>query len=508
MPDCKERIDAKDVTFVIPVRIDSKSRMENLVLCTKLLHHHFDTNITILEADTREKVFPDERMKIDKIFIEDFDAVFHRTQYINIMIEKAHTPYIGVWDADALISPLQLEGALQKLRADEADFVLPYDGRFFHVPPETKEALKMSFEIDLLPENTDGMSLMNGNRSEGGAFLVDKRSYEQAGLENERFYGWGPEDKERIKRMEILGYKIAKTKGPLFHLPHKRGRNSWYGSPKIEIENRMEVVKICSMSTAQLKDYVKNSIIAARGKTAIDPEEPREYDRSVYLVFDDRKLAYLVTSKVACTSIKTVIGKAYAISSDSTMGIHAAHLWNRKVDFLDTPQEEYFKFSFVRNPFDRLVSCYRDRVEVDLRKFDFDSDPYFESEYGLNYRYKIRAGMPFEEFIKTVITIPHHLADRHFKSLYATLYCDQKCKVDFVGKYETLQEDWAHLAQRFDFDPQLPELNRSAARHAKKYWEYYTPELVELVYAYYRDDIDHFGYEEAYRQLRSKVRMM
>ena len=64
---------------------------------------------------------------------------------------------------------------------------------------------------------------------------------------------------------------------------------------------------------------VQNYCITARGKTAIDPEEPKECDRSVYLVFDDRKLAYLVTSKVACTSIKTVIGKAYAISGHSTI---------------------------------------------------------------------------------------------------------------------------------------------------------------------------------------------
>ena len=36
---------------------------------------------------------------------------------------------------------------------------------------------------------------------------------------NEHFYGWGPEDAERVRRMEILGYPVGvNTEGPLYHL--------------------------------------------------------------------------------------------------------------------------------------------------------------------------------------------------------------------------------------------------------------------------------------------------
>ncbi|NEO54645.1 MAG: sulfotransferase family protein [Okeania sp. SIO3B5] len=230
----------------------------------------------------------------------------------------------------------------------------------------------------------------------------------------------------------------------------------------------------------------------------LEHEQSNEYDRAVYFIFDDRKLIYLVTSKVACTSIKTTLGKAYSIESNNEMDIHLKDIWNgyRKVEPLPNHYDTYFKFAFVRNPFCRLVSCFRDRVE-----FDSNFETYFESNYKLNYKYKIRAGMTFSDFVKTIVTIPHHLADRHFKSQYATLYHNQKCKVDFVGKYESLREDWAYIANRFDFDPQLPHLNVASASRKKPYWEYYDQELLALASEYYKNDIRYFGYEENYDQL-------
>ena len=50
--------------------------------------------------------------------------------------------------------------------------------------------------------------LAHGPNSVGGAFLVNKNVYIKYGGENQHFYGWGPEDAERCKRMEILGLPI------------------------------------------------------------------------------------------------------------------------------------------------------------------------------------------------------------------------------------------------------------------------------------------------------------
>lgn len=234
----------------------------------------------------------------------------------------------------------------------------------------------------------------------------------------------------------------------------------------------------------------------------LDHEELNEYDQPVYFVFDERKLIYLVTSKVACTSIKTTLGKAYSIETNKEMDIHSKDIWNgyRRVEPLTDYHNTYFKFSFVRNPFDRLVSCFCDRVE-----FGSNYETYFESNYKLNYRYNLKAGMSFSDFVKTIVTIPHHLADRHFKSQYTTLYHNQTCQVNFVGKYESLEKDWAYIANKFDFDLRLPQLNRASTRRKKPYWQYYDQALLALVSEYYQNDIQYFDYEETSALLKLMV---
>lgn len=50
----------------------------------------------------------------------------------------------------------------------------------------------------------------------------------RTGGENEYFYGWGMEDMERVKRMEILGLPVSRVDGSLFHLFHYRNENSGF----------------------------------------------------------------------------------------------------------------------------------------------------------------------------------------------------------------------------------------------------------------------------------------
>lgn len=497
----QEKYDLLDLTFVIPVRIDSLEREENIKMCLKFLNECFITNILVLEADVRPKLEIKRNDELKKIFVEDFDLVFHRTKYINIMIELTSTNYVAVWDTDVLISPSQLLRTVERLRESNIDFILPYDGRFLNIPTGNKLIWYKTIVNDTYGSHFIGLTSINGNRSLGGAYLVKRSSYTQAGMENENFYGWGLEAVERVKRLEILGHKVERIDGPLFHLDHLRGRNSGYSSSQLELMGRRELQKVCSMTPVQLKSYVSGQEIRLKGPEVVH-DESSEYEKTEYLIFNDRKLVYLVTSKVACTSIKTVLGEAYSITTQGD--IHSPGLWaNKMVRSLGPRYKTYFKFSFVRNPFDRIVSCYRNRVLPKRGKHDVYYGSYFEIYYEFNYIAKIRGDMSFDEFVKSIVKVPHHLADRHFKSQYSVLYSNKQCKVDFVGKYETLDEDWGYLANKFNFNTQLPRLNKS--NQGKMYWEYYNPELIELVFNYYKDDILTFGYESVYSELKSKI---
>jgi hypothetical protein len=137
--------------------------------------------------------------------------------------------------------------------------------------------------------------------------------------------------------------------------------------------------------------------------------------------------------------------------------------------------ERYFKFAFVRNPWGRLVSWYnmgvRNRrymaghlhsVACDFADFLQEPD---ESYEGIDRR------RPQVDFI-----------------------CDAAghCLVDFVGRFETLEADFATVCQRIGVAARLPHHNRT---DPVDYRIYYTPALRELVAKRFARDIAAFGYD-------------
>jgi hypothetical protein len=98
----------------------------------------------------------------------------------------------------------------------------------------------------------------------------------------------------------------------------------------------------------------------------------------------------------------------------------------------------YYKFGFVRDPWDRVVSTYKYlRLGGDFKRFVCDILPnsLMESDY---YGYFVR---------------PQH----------DYLYDSQgNCLVDFVGRFERLYEDFGIVARRVKLNAALPHKNRDA----------------------------------------------
>lgn len=248
-------MDLSDVTFIIPVRVDSRERLENFWVVLDFLRKNFKSEIFVIEADKEEQVHIPEN--VNKFFVPDNDPVFHRTRYLNKMTLESTTPIIAIWDADVVCNPLQVAESARLLREGKADMVYP----FFHYFYSLTEGLKDYFQrngqhLSIFEEAKEYLGTMHGNWSIGGAFLVNRDAYIEAGMENEKFYGWGPEDAERYVRWINLGYKVERVEGALFHLPHPVELTSTFASEAIEIQNRKEFQKICSMNKQQLKEYV------------------------------------------------------------------------------------------------------------------------------------------------------------------------------------------------------------------------------------------------------------
>jgi hypothetical protein len=253
-PDCKIarpqdcRTDLSDVTFLVPLRIDSPERTENINTLIKYTFLHFNTSFIVLEADSIRKYYPKKNPEgFHYEFIEDTDEVFHRTKWINLLISLADMHYVAVWDADAIAPSEQIADAVSKLRTGDAVLSFPYDGRFYSCDSVSCALFRKLNKIEILKDRVSEMNLMHGFHSVGGAFMVSKAGYIAAGGENENIYGWGPEDTERVKRLEIKGLPIYHSKGELFHLCHPMGKNSWFVNQTVERKNRKILQMTCKM---------------------------------------------------------------------------------------------------------------------------------------------------------------------------------------------------------------------------------------------------------------------
>ena len=241
----------KNISIVIPLRVDSQEREANLRCVLQYLSNFDFVDIDILEADTKRRFFYPANNQIRYRFIYDEEAVFYRTKYLNQLLKKASHSIVGVWDTDVIIPEKQLLQAIEYI-CNGYIMSFPYDGDFrFLTPAESEKVRKNIVNLDM----EQGYRLL-GRPSVGGAFLVNRDLYISVGGENESFYGWGPEDVERVKRLEILELTIARVRGSLYHLYHKRFPDVGVDNEKKRQHNQKVLFQTCRMNKQELKNYI------------------------------------------------------------------------------------------------------------------------------------------------------------------------------------------------------------------------------------------------------------
>src|SRR5215217_7822421 len=253
----------------------------------------------------------------------------------------------------------------------------------------------------------------------------------------------------------------------------------------------------------RLRERDEHVNIARAGKKA---GKSRQHSKSKYIVHDERKFVYLWIHKVACSSVKAVLlplfdldptpfertlkdGTRHFVVHDVFKGSGYQIGKERFVRDLDNRYRYYFKFAFVRNPWDRLLSCYLDKI---ARR---TLPPYILAS-GRRGGVEFYASMPFSEFVDAVCQIPDDAADGHFRPQHLTV-CGPNGEpmADFVGRFENLREDFVRVAQEVG-EPglELPERNRK--RYPKKdpyhYREFYNERLKNLVHKRYEKDAETF----------------
>ena len=250
------KINIPDVSIIIPLRVDSPERLLNINTTIGYLIKNTNAKIFVLEADVIQKGVDLKHFDISYQYVKDDAPVFHHTRYRNEMIMTCKTPFIAVWDVDAITPMNQLQSAVEKLRSKEAFVTWPFDGIYYLVPKEIGLEFAETGDIATLTSRNKDFYHMFGGFSNGGIFLADRKKYMEIGMENENIYGWGPEDIERLRRVTILGIPVYRVKGAIYHLWHPRGINILNHDPERDLMCFREYLKVCRYTREELLDYI------------------------------------------------------------------------------------------------------------------------------------------------------------------------------------------------------------------------------------------------------------
>ena len=149
--------------------------------------------------------------------------------------------------------------------------------------------------------------------------------------------------------------------------------------------------------------------------------------------------------------------------------------------------QECLIFAFVRNPLERLYSCYKNKVLGPVGKPD-----------GVNlfWAYGIELGIGFPEFVERVARVPDRIADRHLRSQHRFLYHGEQLVPRFLGRFERFEEDWEDLRARTSL-PGLGVHENRSPRTGTSWQGAYRPHLARLAAERYATDIERFGYADA-----------
>lgn len=199
--------------------------------------------------------------------------------------------------------------------------------------------------------------------------------------------------------------------------------------------------------------------------------------------FKSTKCVFIHVPRAAGTSI------CHALFGHSAGGHRTAREYTR---IFGEKFSSYYRFSFVRNPYARLVSAYEY-----LKRGGHPAWPknrIFGNEV-------IGAYENFQSFVmewlrpeKTQWPLPHFYPQTHF------LLLDDQLAVDFLGHVETIEEDFAAVCRHLDEDADLPTMNTTPVDCPPLKAYYDSDAVIQRVQEVYQSDFERFGYSRNVRR--------
>lgn len=204
------------------------------------------------------------------------------------------------------------------------------------------------------------------------------------------------------------------------------------------------------------------------------------------------KYIYFETPKVACSSVKKTL---QSIENDYKIDLKSSP-HNKQQSPLKSPFEidnftqcmqEYFKFSFVRNPYTRTLSCF-------LQKFLNE-----EKETRMKFLNKININedikLTFIEFLTYIKDIDAKKYDIHFMPQYLLL--GENTNLDYIGRFENFENDFKKVLKTISKNKENDIINITwhSTNADDKSKDFLTKDCIKLINEIYYEDFNRFNYE-------------
>jgi len=204
------------------------------------------------------------------------------------------------------------------------------------------------------------------------------------------------------------------------------------------------------------------------------------------IISHQKKFVYIAIPKTGSTSIRKCLHRWTDLTGDR---IHRSltyhHVTGRRLNELFVKRnwkwEKYYKFTFVRNPFSKIVSQYfymiKCAADPRIKKYDL---PFYK-----NCVFVKEHAKSFADFIKK-------------QGYFSGMFDHDQTKwitddFDYVGKMETLQQDFDNICADIGLpNMMLPMVNTTRHNH---YTSYYDDESREIVERLFNKTIEQYNYK-------------
>jgi|10_taG_2_1085330.scaffolds.fasta_scaffold10285_4 hypothetical protein len=187
---------------------------------------------------------------------------------------------------------------------------------------------------------------------------------------------------------------------------------------------------------------------------------------------NDPKFLFIHLPKNAGSSVTKVLADYIGVDREDLRPQKYKFIYSREIpSVLDGKQDDYFIFTVIRNPWERTVSYFHYLQQIRQPPHNLSKD--------VNFANWVRAGG-----FRTLQTQMSQLSDE--------FPCNVSRYIDYVARLERLSEDWLKICEEMGVSCDMMHDKKSKHKH---YSEYYNEITKDIVYKFYKDDVECLGYE-------------